>query len=52
MVVNEEPVFFAIAHSTGMIEQKDMARTGIIMGIFGLVLGYIMLIVLGSNGLI
>ena len=35
-----------------MIEQKDMARTGIIMGIFGLVLGYIMLIVLGSNGLI
>ena len=42
----------AIAHSTGMIEQKDMARTGIIMGIFGLVLGYIMLIVLGSNGLI
>ncbi len=42
----------AIAHSTGMIEQKDMARTGIIMGVVGLALGYIMLIFLGSNGLI
>ncbi|MDY5356762.1 MAG: SLC13 family permease [Candidatus Cryptobacteroides sp.] len=42
----------AIAHSTGMIEQKDMARTGIIMGVVGLTLGYIMLIFLGSNGLI
>ena len=42
----------AIAHSTGMIEQKDMARTGLIMGAFGLVLGYIMLIFLGSHGLI
>lgn len=42
----------AIAHSTGMIEQKDMARTGLIMGCFGLVIGYVMLIFLGSNGLI
>ncbi|MGM9735588.1 MAG: SLC13 family permease [Candidatus Cryptobacteroides sp.] len=42
----------AIAHSTGMIEQKEMAKTGLIMGAFGLVLGYVMLIFLGSHGLI
>ena len=40
----------AIAASTGMIEQKDMVKTGIIMGIRGLVLGYGMLVVLGSTG--
>ncbi len=40
----------AIAASTGMIEQKDMVKTGLIMGILGLVLGYGMLIVLGSSG--
>ena len=40
----------AIAASTGMIEQKDMVKTGLIMGIVGLVLGYGMLIVLGSSG--
>jgi sodium-dependent dicarboxylate transporter 2/3/5 len=33
-----------------MIEQKDMVKTGLIMGILGLVLGYCMLIVLGSSG--
>ncbi|MGN1211739.1 MAG: SLC13 family permease [Candidatus Cryptobacteroides sp.] len=42
----------AIAHSTGMIQQKEMATTGIIMGVIGLVLGYSMLIFLGSHGLI
>ena len=42
----------AIAASTGMIEQKDMVKTGLIMGVLGLVLGYGMLIVLGSTGLI
>ena len=42
----------AIAAATGMIEQKDMIKTGLIMGIVGLVLGYGMLIVLGSAGLI
>ena len=42
----------AIAHATGMIEQKDMVKTGIIMGIVGLVLGYSMLMILGANGLI
>ena len=40
----------AIAASTGMIEQKEMVKTGLIMGVLGLVLGYIMLIVLGSTG--
>ena len=42
----------AIAASTGMIEQKDMVKTGLIMGILGLVIGYLMLIVLGSSGLV
>lgn len=42
----------ALAHATGMIEQKDMVKTGIIMGFIGLVLGYLMLIFLGTNGLI
>ena len=40
----------AIAAATGMIEQKDMVKTGLVMGVFGLVLGYVMLIVLGSSG--
>lgn len=42
----------AIAAATGMIEQKDMVKTGLIMGVVGLVLGYSMLVVLGSAGLI
>ena len=42
----------AIAAATGMIEQKDMIKTGLVMGMFGLVIGYGMLIVLGSTGLI
>ena len=37
----------AIAHSTGFIEQKDMMKVGIIIGIMGLVLGYAMLIFIG-----
>ncbi|MBO5252211.1 MAG: SLC13/DASS family transporter [Bacteroidaceae bacterium] len=40
----------ALAHAPGMIEQKDMARIGLIMGVVGLILGYSMLIVLGSSG--
>ncbi|MBR6648563.1 MAG: anion permease, partial [Bacteroidaceae bacterium] len=35
----------AIAHSTGFIEQRDMMKVGIIMGLLGLILGYAMLIV-------
>ena len=39
----------ALAHATGMIEQKNMAKVGIFMGVVGLVLGYTMLIMLGSS---
>lgn len=42
----------ALAHSTGFIQQKDMMKVGIWVGIIGIVLGYMMLILLGSNGLI
>ena len=34
----------AIAHSTGFIEQKDMVKVGLILGILGLVIGYAMLV--------
>ena len=37
----------AIAHSTGFIEQKDMMKVGIIVGLLGLALGYSMLIFIG-----
>ena len=37
----------AIAHSTGFIEQKDMMKVGIIVGVLGLILGYVMLIFIG-----
>ena len=39
----------ALAHATGMIQQEDMEKVGRIMGIIGLILGYTMLIILGSN---
>lgn len=42
----------ALAHATGMIQQKDMEKVGLMMGAIGLFLGYTMLIFLGSNGLI
>ena len=42
----------AIAYSTGLINQKDMAKTGIIVGITTLALGFSMLIVLGKCGLL
>ena len=37
----------AIASSTGLVETKDMAKMGIIMGIVGLILGYGVLIFVG-----
>ena len=40
----------AIAHATGLIEQKQMMRVGLIMGFTGLVLGYGMLIFVGQAG--
>lgn len=42
----------ALAHATGLIEQKNMMRVGIIMGVLGLVLGYLMLIFAGKSGLL
>ena len=40
----------ALAHATGMIEQKQMIRVGLVMGFIGLALGYTMLIILGTIG--
>ena len=42
----------ALAHATGLIEQRNMAKVGMIMGAIGLVIGYAMLVILGSNGFI
>lgn len=42
----------ALAHATGMIEQKQMMRVGLIMGVIGLISGYILLITLGKMGAI
>lgn len=42
----------AIAYSTGLINQKDMAKTGITVGVTTLALGFCMLIVLGKCGLL
>lgn len=40
----------ALADATGFIKQKYMVVTGLIMGIVGLVLGYLVLIFCGING--
>ena len=37
----------AIASSTGLVETKDMAKMGLIMGLVGLVIGYAVLILVG-----
>ena len=41
----------AIAYSTGLIEQKDMAKVGVTVGLIGLVIGYCVLIVFGKLGI-
>lgn len=41
----------ALAHATGLIEQKYMMRVGIIMGIIGLALGYTLLMFVGKAGI-
>lgn len=41
----------ALADATGFIKQKYMVTTGLIMGIVGLVLGYLVLIFCGVNGI-
>ena len=40
----------ALAHATGMIQLKDMEKVGLVMVLIGLLLGYTMLVILGSNG--
>lgn len=42
----------AIAYSTGLINQKDMAKTGITVGVITLALGFSMLIVIGKCDLL
>ncbi len=42
----------AIAYSTGLIEQKDMAKAGVLVGFITLVLGFSLLIVAGKYGLL
>ncbi len=42
----------AIAHSTGLVNQNDMVKIGLSMGIIGLVLGYTLLFILGRIGFI
>ena len=42
----------ALAHGTGLIDQKQMMRVGIIMGIIGLALGYILLIFIVKSGFV
>jgi sodium-dependent dicarboxylate transporter 2/3/5 len=40
----------ALAYATGLIEQKNMVKVGLIVGAVSLLLGYAVLIVLGTNG--
>lgn len=42
----------AIAHSTGLVQQNEMMKVGIIMGIVGMGIGYTMLVVLGKMGVV
>ncbi len=41
----------AIAFSTGLIEQKDMAKAGLLTGIISLVIGFGLLIIMGKMGI-
>ncbi|MCM1451202.1 MAG: SLC13 family permease [Clostridium sp.] len=41
----------ALADATGFIKQKDMVKTGLIMGCVGLILGYLVLIFCGVKGI-
>ena len=42
----------AIAYSTGLIEQKYMAKTGLIVGLITLIIGFSLLIVVGKMGIL
>ena len=38
----------ALAYATGLVQQKDMARMGVIVGVISIVLGYLVLFAAGS----
>lgn len=38
----------ALAYATNLVEQKDMAKTGIIIGVISMVLGYVLLYFIGQ----
>lgn len=38
----------AIAYSTGLINQKDMAKVGLLAGVLSLIIGYVVLIAIGK----
>ena len=42
----------ALADATGLIKQKYMVTVGLIMGLVGLLISYLVLIVCGSNGML
>jgi sodium-dependent dicarboxylate transporter 2/3/5 len=42
----------ALAYASNLIQQKDMAKIGIIVGILGIILGYAVLIAAGALNII
>ena len=42
----------AIAYSTGLIQQKDMAKTGLTVGVLSLIIGLVALVIIGKAGLL
>jgi sodium-dependent dicarboxylate transporter 2/3/5 len=42
----------ALAYSTNLVNQKDMARIGLIMGVISIVLGYLLMYFIGTAHLI
>ena len=42
----------ALAYATNLIQQKDMARMGLIIGLISVVLGYLVLFAAGSLNIV
>lgn len=42
----------AIAYSTGLVEQKDMLKVGLTVGVITMILGYALLFFIGKDGLL
>jgi sodium-dependent dicarboxylate transporter 2/3/5 len=38
----------ALAYATNLVQQKDMSKMGLIMGVLSMMLGYIVLYILGT----